>query len=187
MSKTLVTVWLLATLRYISGCCGPVPMDEEAYCEPVTIAKIVDPSGQPISNVLEVQQGRDSAGRPFQTTSLLFASSEYVPSSATMILALNGQRQVTTVWNGRQVGINRPQSVSHSEVSQCFCSPNVSFWRVPVGIGTIAEDGGSSDPGFSVVGYPLTEGQELQIRLDVCDTNSCFSGTPRTFRVHLIP
>jgi hypothetical protein len=187
MSKTLMTVWLLAVLRYISGCCGPVPMDESAYCEPVTIAKIVDSPRRFMPNVLEVRQERDSAGRPFQTTSLLFASSEYTLGSATVFLALNGQRQVTTVWNGRQVGITRPQSVSHSEVLQCFCFPNVNFWRVPVGIGTVAEDGASSDPGFSVVGHPLTEGQELQVRLDICIGDSCLSGTQRTFRVHLIP
>jgi hypothetical protein len=161
-------------------------MDEPAHCETVAVSRIIDPPEQ-LSNILEVRQERDTVGESFQTMTLLFASSEYIPNETDIFLTLNDQRQISATWNGRMLGIGRPERVSNSEVVQRFCSSDVKFWRASVGFGTIAENRVSLDPGLSVVGRTLTEGQQIQIRLDVCTREVCQSGTTRTFQVHLIP
>jgi hypothetical protein len=186
MKKTLVTVWLLAILRYISGCIGPVPTDEPAQCDITPITEILNSSRRGIQ--LNVQTEMDAAGRPFQTINLLFGSTEYNPGSTGLVLVINGVPQVSTTWNDRMVGLGRPVQISRDQVQHNLCANTASFWEVAVGFGTIGEDAhGSTDPGFSVVGHPLREGQEIQVRLDVCRGDRCIPGVSRTFRVHLVP
>lgn len=188
MKKTLVTVWLLAILRYISGCIGPVPTDEPTHCEIAPITEILDSPEDRTPIVLNVQIRTDAVGRPFQTVNLLFGSTEYINGSTGLVLVVNGVPQVTTTWNGRLVGLGRPVRVTEDQVQHNFCANTASFWEVAVGFGVIGEDAyGSTDPGFSVVGHPLREGQEIQVRLDVCRGDRCIPGVSRTFRVHLVP
>lgn len=188
MKKTLMMVWLLATLRFTSGCIGPVPTDEPAHCEIAPITEILDSSEDSTPTILNVRTGIDAAGRTFQTAELLFGSSEYVSGSTGLVLVLNGVPQLTTAWNGRMLGLGRPVQLTEDQVRHNFCVNTASFWSVPVGFGTIGEDlHGSRDSGFSVVGHPLREGQEVQVRLDVCHGDRCIPGVPRTFRVHLLP
>lgn len=188
MKKTLTMVWLLAVLRYASGCIGPVPTDEPTHCEIAPITEILDSPENRTPIILNVQTGTDAVGRPFQTANLLFGSTEYINGSTGLVLVVNGVPQVTTTWNGRLVGLGRPVQVTEDQVQHNFCVNAASFWEVPVGFGTIGEDvHGSTDPGFSMVGHPLREDQEIQVRLDVCRGDRCVPGVSRTFRVHLVP
>lgn len=179
-------VCIFAILRCISGCMGPPPINSEFRCDSDYITEVLDSTDSQSTNVLNVRVGQDSAGRPFQTATLLFGSRQYANEVNGIVFVANDMPQLTTVWNGRLLGIGRPTLATQTQVQQGRCSGE-NFWEVPVGFGTIAEDRyGSSDPGFSVVGHPLTEGQELRVRLDVCRTQGCSQGITRTFRVHLV-
>lgn len=183
MKKTLTTVWLLAALRYSSGCIGPVPVDESAFCDITPTTKILISS-----NILNVRTNIDASGQPYQTTNFLFGSTEYQPEQTGITLVLDGISQISTVWNGRLIGLGRPTSITEERAEYHLCVNAANFWEVQVGFGTIAEEPrGSRDPGFSRVGHLLRENQEIQVRLDVCRDSHCIVGIPRTLRVHLVP
>lgn len=188
MNKTLRTLWFLTILRATSGCIGPVPMEEPCHCEITPTTEILNTEATTRSpGIIQVSQGLDATGRPFQTFSLLFSNSQYQPGTDGIVLSLNNQGQLTTVWNGRLIGLGRPVQATSANLPQ-GCTTTTGFWEVPVGFGTIAEDlHGSRDPGFSVVGHPLREGQELEVRIDVCVGSTCIPGVTKTFRVHLVP
>lgn len=188
MNKTLTTVCLLAALRFASGCVGPNLTNDSIDCEFNHTTKILDSSESESSDILNVSVGRDSVGRSFQTATLLFGSSDFVYGSTGITLVINGVPQVTTAWNGRLLGLGRPTEIADDMVRHDFCVNSASFWQVPVGFGTISEyQTATSDSGFSTVGHPLTEGQEIHIRLDVCRGEQCFQGATRTYKIHLLP
>jgi hypothetical protein len=188
MKKNLITVFFLAFLRFATGCLGPIPGEMPAQCENVATTKVLNALGTTDPQTLVVTNRTDAVGQPFQTTTLLVGSTEYVDPGSIMFLTIDGQRQNTTVWNGRLLGLGRPVQIPDTAVEHNFCPNTASFWRVPVSFGTIAQEShGSRDPGYSTVGAPLVEGQELQVQLDVCASTTCTLGVPRTFRVHLVP
>lgn len=188
MKKTLMTVCMLAMLRLTSGCIGPATTEEDAGCISSRVTEILDSANPSHTNILNVIVSQDSVGNRFQTASLLFGSTDYVNGATSLTLVVNDAPQVTTVWNGRVVGLGRSTEVTEDRVQQNFCANSASFWEVQVGFGTIGEDPmGSRDPGFSEVGHLLREGQEIELRLDVCRGDQCIQGVSRTFRVHLMP
>lgn len=164
-------------------------MEQPVECTPSTNSRVLDGHGTSHEGTLEAVSGLDAEGTPFHATHLFLGTSEYLSRpNMSIVLFLNGQRQATTVWNGRLVGLGQPVQISETDVNQNFCVNVENFWNIPLGFGTIAEEPhGSTDPGFSVVGHPLREGQELEVRVDVCTGSSCIPGTSRTMRVHFIP
>lgn len=179
-TKVLVTTCLLSLVQLLEGC-APCEVIDPQVCDAVVNSQVLDSSEAPQPGYLEVHQGVDAVGTSFQTTNLLVGTVEDL-GTRTVVLHLNDQRQVTTVWNGRLLGVGRPIPVSGDEV-ETSCSGLGFFWHLPVGFGTI----GSRDQGFSVVGHPLTEGQMVRVQVDVCNGNVCAPGTPRVLRVHLVP
>lgn len=176
---------IVALISLVCGC-RSAAAEITDDCHPPVISEVIDPLGA--SGTLEVQNGLDSVGNTYQSGFLFLASSRAVGPSLGVFMTINGQKQNTTVWNGRVVGSWRPEPVDGLDLDECYCTNTMGFWRVPVGFGTIGEDPrGSTDPGYSVVGHPLTEGQRIQVRLDLCNTNGCTEGTPRDLVVHIVP
>lgn len=186
MKKNFFPLLLLAVLRYASGCLGPTPMDSPVICDQIAVTRILNTPTNTLPDVIDVEDGVDSYGSPFQTTTIMFGSTEYVDPGSMAVLTINGQPQNTTIWNGRRVGLGRPIQITENGLEHNFCPNSASFWRAPVGFGTTGIDRlGSQDPGYSVVGRPLVEGQEIEIRIDVCAGNTCTPGISRKFKVHL--
>jgi len=186
MKKNFFPLLLLTILRFTSGCLGPIPMDMPVVCERSAITKILtDTDSNP--NVLDVIDGVDSFGEPFQLATLQFGSTEYTDPGSLIILTVNDRPQNTTIWNGRRVGIGRPVQIAEGNLVHNFCTNSASFWMAPVGFGTIGESRlGSRDRGYSGVGHPLVNGQQIELRLDVCSGSSCIPGISRTFTVRLV-
>ncbi len=186
MKTNIAPLLLLAVLRYASGCLGPVPMDMPVACEQTAITRILTNTDSD-PNTLDVIDGVDSFGEPFQLATLQFGSTEYTDPGSLIVFVVNDQQQNTTIWNGRRVGIGRPVQVPDGNLVHNFCTNAASFWMAPVGFGTTGENRlGSRDPGYSSVGHPLVNGQRIELRLDVCSGNSCTPGIPRTFTVRLV-
>ena len=177
---------IVAVVSVVVGCRRAAPEITDD-CHPPAIIEILEPVNRTMGS-LEVHQGFDSAGNAFQSATIFAGSSEPIGASLGVFLTINGQRQNTTVWNGRVVGVWRPTQVDGLDLQENYCGNTMGFWSIPVGFGNIAEDPrGSTDPGYSVVGHPLTEGQVLNVRLDLCGPQGCMEGTPKTLVVHLVP
>lgn len=173
----------------LCSCACAVTPQAPDVCAPPTASQVVFPPGQ--EGILEVRQSTDNAGLPFQHGTLYVATETYVSNTNSsswphgLAMVMNGQRQTTTVWAGRALGIWHTWQVTDSDVVQNFCPNTMNFWRLDLGFGTLGDT--VSDPGFSVVGHQLREGQEVQVRFDVCSAQACEAGLERTVRVHIVP
>lgn len=183
---------ILALALTLMGCMTPPtpPMDSgtEDACSPPVASQVVFPPAQ--EGILEVTQSEDGVGQPFQEGTLYVATEQYIINTDNpgdnrhrLVMYLNGERQTTTVWNARAMGIWHTFQVPSVDVVQPFCPNTMSFWRLDLGFGTYGED--HSDPGFSVVGHQLVEGQEVDVRFDVCSVDSCETGVTTRVRVHI--
>lgn len=185
MKQKVVGQVIVALVSIIVGCRRATPEITDE-CHPPAISEVQEPD-EDDPGVLAVRAGTDSSGATFQSATLYLGSSEPIGASLGVFLTVNGQRQNTTVWNGRVVGVWHPTQVDGLNLNETYCGNTMGFWSIPVGFGTIGETPAGTDPGYSVVGHPLTEGQVLTVRLDLCNQNGCREGTPKTLRVHIVP
>lgn len=183
--KTLV--YLLLSLA-LTACAFSVAPQSPNVCSPPVTAQVVFPPGQ--EGILEVRQSTDDAGMLFQHGILYVATEAYVGNANNpswpngLVMAMNDQRQATTVWAGRALGIWHTWPTPDSEVIQNFCPNTMNFWRLDLGFGTLGST--VQDPSLSVVGRQLQEGENLRVRFDVCSAESCEAGTERIVRVHIV-
>jgi hypothetical protein len=100
--KTLV--YLLLSLA-LTACAFSVAPQSPNVCSPPVTAQVVFPPGQ--EGILEVRQSTDDAGMLFQHGILYVATEAYVGNANNpswpngLVMAMNDQRQATTVWAGR--------------------------------------------------------------------------------------
>jgi len=184
--KTLV--YLLLSL-VLTACASSVTPQSPDVCSPPATSQVVFPFGQ--EDILEVRQSTDNAGLPFQHGILYVATEVYVGNANNpswpngLVMVMNDQRQATTVWAGRALGIWHTWPTPDGEVIQNFCPNTMNFWRLDLGFGTLGST--VQDPSLSVVGKQLQEGESLRVRFDVCSVDACEAGTERIIRVHIVP
>lgn len=164
----------------ISGCCTA----------PVSSQVVFQADNQ---GIMEVTQGVDVAGKPYQTATLYVATQDRVLNQTNdlglhgLFMYLNGQEQRLMTWNGQALGLKNTQVASGSDLVHTFCETEMNFWKVEIGFGTVAQEPESNhNPAFAVVGRQLHEGEEVEVRFDVCRFNEpCQTGLSTTVKVHI--
>lgn len=180
---------LCGLLLYFCACAYAVTPQAPDACIPPRASQVVFPPGQ--EDILEVRQSTDDAGSPFQHGILYVATEAYVGNANNsswpngLVMVMNDQRQATTVWAGRALGIWHTWPTPDGEVIQHFCPNTMNFWRLDLGFGTLGST--VQDPSLSVVGRQLQEGESLRVRVDVCSVDACEAGAERIVRVHIVP